>query len=207
LQVAEELSSKYHKQKAKVLDLCCGVGFSTRALVNAFPDAEKIVGVDTSPEMLAMARFITAHVSHLKPWWNTAYMKVAERYNRMVKQGSRQILLDASELCSTSFTKGNAERTTFKDGSFDVVTIMYAFHEAPNNGRQRILQEVRRLLSPGGVLAVIDISTDYTPSASMLAGEPYGKDALTGGCGVALWIDSSRMILNRIVVVVFVLLH
>ena len=42
-------------------------------------------------------------------------------------------------------------------------------------GRQRILQEVRRLLSPGGVLAIIDIATDYQPSASMLAGEPYGE--------------------------------
>lgn len=43
------------------------------------------------------------------------------------------------------------------------------------SGRQRILQEARRLLSPGGVLAVIDIATDYEPSPSMLAGEPYGK--------------------------------
>lgn len=50
----------------------------------------------------------------------------------------------------------------------------YAFHEAPLNGRQRILEEARRLLSPGGVLAVIDIATDYEPSESMLAGEPYG---------------------------------
>jgi ubiquinone/menaquinone biosynthesis C-methylase UbiE len=50
----------------------------------------------------------------------------------------------------------------------------YAFHEAPKQGRQRILKEVRRLLRPGGVLAVIDISTEYTPSRSMLAGEPYG---------------------------------
>lgn len=36
-----------------------------------------------------------------------------------------------------------------------------------------MLEEARRLLSPGGVLAVIDISTEYTPSKSMLAGEPY----------------------------------
>ena len=49
----------------------------------------------------------------------------------------------------------------------------YAFHEAPQKGRQRILEEARRLLSPGGVLAVIDISSEYTPSKGMLAGEPY----------------------------------
>lgn len=170
--VAEELSTKYHKEKAKVLDMCCGVGFSTRALVQAFPDAEKIVGVDTSSEMLSMARFITAHVSHIKPWWDLGHMKLSESYNKMISQGQK-IQKDAKHFCATSFMKGNAEKTDFKDGSFDVVTIMYAFHEAPQSGRQRILKEARRLLSPGGVLAIIDIATDYEPSASMLAGEPY----------------------------------
>lgn len=171
-QVAEELSSHYHKEKAKVLDLACGVGFSTRALVKAFPDAEKIVGVDTSPEMLAMARFISAHVAHLKPWWDLSRTKLSKSYTKMVSQG-KLMKADAKEFCTTTFKKGNAESTSFEDGSFDVVTIMYAFHEAPKNGREKILREVRRLLSPGGVLAVVDISSDYTPSANMLAGEPY----------------------------------
>jgi len=172
--VAEELSEKYNKEKAKVLDMCCGVGFSTRALVQAFPDAEKIVGVDTSPEMLSMARFINAHVTHLKPWWDLGHMKISESYNKMITQ-TQKIQKDARQFCATSFMKGNAEQTNFRDGSFDVVTIMYAFHEAPQGGRERILQEARRLLSPGGVLAVIDIAADYEPSASMLAGEPYGE--------------------------------
>lgn len=125
MQVAEELSDTYHKEKAKVLDLCCGVGFSTRALVQAFPDAEKIVGVDTSPEMLAMARFISAHVAHLKPWWDLGHMKLSESYNKMIAQ-SQKIQKEAKHFasCATSFTKGNAENTPFKAGSFDVVTIM-----------------------------------------------------------------------------------
>ena len=118
-QVAEELSSKYHKQKAKVLDLCCGVGFSTRALVQAFPDAEKIVGVDTSPQMLAMARFISAHVSHLRPWWNLGQKQLSQSFDQAMWKGQMM-----QTLCGTSFKKGNAESTPFKDGSFDVVTIM-----------------------------------------------------------------------------------
>ena len=50
---------------------------------------------------------------------------------------------------------------------------MYAFHEVPKEGRDKILEEARRILKPGGTLAVVDISSDYTPSVSMLAGEPY----------------------------------
>jgi ubiquinone/menaquinone biosynthesis C-methylase UbiE len=67
----------------------------------------------------------------------------------------------------------NAEQTELPGQSFDLVTIMYAFHEAPKEGRDRILQEAYRVLQPGGTLAVVDISTDYTPSDTMLAGEPY----------------------------------
>merc|ERR1711920_366610 len=72
-----------------------------------------------------------------------------------------------------SFKIANAERTNLSSGSFDLVTIMYAFHEAPFVGRYRILREARRLLSPGSTLAVVDISPAYEPSPTMLAGEPY----------------------------------
>jgi len=97
-----------------VLDLCCGVGFSTRALIKAFPDAEQIVGVDTSPEMLAMAKFITAHVSHLGPW----YERLAQSYKTMRSSAAGFCPMDMN------FKQGNAEHTPFNDGSFDVVTIM-----------------------------------------------------------------------------------
>jgi ubiquinone/menaquinone biosynthesis C-methylase UbiE len=74
---------------------------------------------------------------------------------------------------ATVFMNANAEDTELQPKSFDLVTIMYAFHEAPKAGRQRMLHEARRLLAPGGTLAIVDISEDYTPSESMLAGEPY----------------------------------
>lgn len=120
VQVAEELSGRYQKGKARVLDMCCGVGFSTRALREAFPDAEKVVGVDTSDEMLSMARFITHHIAHMRPWWDLTHNKVANTYNQMVAQ-SRHI----QRVCSTTqFTRSNAEATPFEEKSFDVVTIM-----------------------------------------------------------------------------------
>jgi ubiquinone/menaquinone biosynthesis C-methylase UbiE len=119
--VAEELSSKYHREKAKVLDMCCGVGFSTRALVQAFPDAEKIIGVDTSPQMLAMARFISAHVVHLKPWW----IRMAKSFNKLRAVNCKlQDYTDVIRGSQFAFEKGNAESTPFQDGAFDVVTIM-----------------------------------------------------------------------------------
>ncbi|HWM85833.1 MAG TPA: class I SAM-dependent methyltransferase [Kofleriaceae bacterium] len=40
---------------ARALDLCCGTGLSTRALVRTYADAE-LVALDASPEMVAVAR-------------------------------------------------------------------------------------------------------------------------------------------------------
>lgn len=42
-------------RRARVLDLCCGTGLSTAALVKTYPDAE-VIGLDASREMLAIAR-------------------------------------------------------------------------------------------------------------------------------------------------------
>jgi ubiquinone/menaquinone biosynthesis methyltransferase len=41
--------------RGRILDLCCGTGLSTEALVARYPEAE-IVGVDISPGMLQVAR-------------------------------------------------------------------------------------------------------------------------------------------------------
>lgn len=37
---------------ARILDLCCGTGLSTRALIDTYPDSDLIVGLDASAGML-----------------------------------------------------------------------------------------------------------------------------------------------------------
>jgi trans-aconitate methyltransferase len=45
--------SNNNRNGFRVVDLCCGVGFSTRAIRDAFPQPETtVIGVDTSPEMV-----------------------------------------------------------------------------------------------------------------------------------------------------------
>lgn len=173
--LAHELSTLVGKQQARVADLCCGVGFSTRALQNAFPEADTVIGIDTSKEMVAMANFLTNHLNAVHPLAESALLsQISDSYQRLKKKG--YAIKRAATYRAIRFLQGNAERTELPHESFDLVTVMWAFHEAPMHGRDKILQEARRLLSPGGVLAVIDISTDYVPSETMLKGEPYVKE-------------------------------
>lgn len=151
--IGRELRQKVGKTGANVVDLCCGVGISTRALRKSFGDANNIIGVDTSPEMIAMAEVLAE---------DNVVAKLMKSYDPTL-----------TGACDASYSIGNAECTNLPKGSFDLVTIMYGFHEVPFLGRYRILREARRLLAPGGTLAIVDISTEYEPSPTMLAGEPY----------------------------------
>lgn len=166
-QVATELSDVIGKGRARVADFCCGVGTSTRALTEAFNDAEVVIGLDSSPEMLAMANFLSDHLAIVKPYFDMIVNAFAEQGNKM------KVAAIAGCASVATFLRGNAEDTKLPARFFDLVTIMYAFHEAPKNGRDKILQEARRVLRPGGTLAIVDISSDYAPPKSMLMGEPY----------------------------------
>jgi ubiquinone/menaquinone biosynthesis C-methylase UbiE len=174
--VAEELRKVVNKKQPRIVDLCCGVGISTRALRDAFHDAQEVIGIDTSPEMVSMAGFLSNHLSVVKSFLQP-FTKAFSSASRAVKDQGRMIrhkLYTKSGLRKPAvFIQANAEDTNLPDRTFDLVTVMYAFHEAPREGRERILREARRLLQPGGTLAIVDISTDYQPSETMLRGEPY----------------------------------
>ncbi|CAJ1959807.1 unnamed protein product [Cylindrotheca closterium] len=166
-------ASSTNQQQPKIVDLACGVGMSTRALQKAFPHASQLVAIDTSPQMIRMAKALSnpeslasQTVQVLSDW--------LFRINDMTPPPSSvdEVLGDEA-LCDIEYNLGNAEDTGLEGGTFDLATIMYCFHEAPYWGRSRILQEAHRLLAPGATLAILDISPTYEPSFSMLAGEPY----------------------------------
>jgi ubiquinone/menaquinone biosynthesis C-methylase UbiE len=179
--ISQELRSKVNKTQARVIDFCSGVGMSTRALEKAFHDAEYIVGVDTSEEMIRMAEVISRHEFE----FNKAFGRHVQGLSMLVNDGLKSLLSAFSEeanpspcagKCQASYIVSNAESTHYPAGMFDIVTIMYGFHEIPEAGRNRIINEAKRLLRTGGHLAVLDICPTYMPSEYMLAGEPFVKE-------------------------------
>lgn len=79
--------------------------------------------------------------------------------------------------------QANAEATGYPDGYFDLITAYILFHELPDPAARRVLAEVRRLLSPGGVFAIADIRS-YERQGPLAA---YISDWQTGNNNEYYW--------------------
>ncbi len=110
----------------QIVDLGCSVGISTRALQVAYPQAE-ITGVDLSPHFLAVAQF------HDREAGNQLHNSPAIQWRHAA-----------------------AESTGLPDQFCDIVTAFLVVHELPQPATRAILREARRLLRPGGHLAIMD---------------------------------------------------
>jgi ubiquinone/menaquinone biosynthesis C-methylase UbiE len=75
-------------------------------------------------------------------------------------------------LRAADWIEGNAEGIPLPDGSQDVVTCVFLFHELPPVVRRRVAAEMARVLKPGGLLVFID---------SLQMGDRDGWDGLLEG--------------------------
>jgi ubiquinone/menaquinone biosynthesis C-methylase UbiE len=75
-----------------------------------------------------------------------------------------------------AFIAAAAEDVPRPDGSFDVITAIYLFHELPPRQRRAVASEIARLLAPGGTLILLDsLQHGDTPSYDgMLDRFPHG---------------------------------
>ena len=75
-------------------------------------------------------------------------------------------------LRGATWTTGNGENMPLPDGSQDIVTCVFLFHELPPVVRRRVAAEMARVLKPGGLLVFID---------SLQMGDRDGWDGLLEG--------------------------
>ncbi len=55
-----------------------------------------------------------------------------------------------------SLVEHDAEQLPMRDGTHDVVTCIYLFHELPPRARQQVIDEMARVLVPGGLCVLVD---------------------------------------------------
>jgi ubiquinone/menaquinone biosynthesis C-methylase UbiE len=87
-----------------------------------------------------------------------AYLREGRRWMETRAGGAAELL------------QANAEQLPFEDGSFDVVSCVFLFHELPRSVRGRVAKECLRVLRPGGLMVLADSiqSSDAPIFASVL---------------------------------------
>ncbi|CAN5641249.1 class I SAM-dependent methyltransferase [soil metagenome] len=60
------------------------------------------------------------------------------------------------ELDDVTLAAENGEALPWADGTFDVVTSTYMFHELPRNARRNVMREMLRVVRPGGLVVLED---------------------------------------------------
>lgn len=67
------------------------------------------------------------------------------------------------------YVHANAEKTPFSENTFDLIVCNFLFHEVPPKATQIILDEMMRILTPGGVLAVVDLDPKVLRDDALLS--------------------------------------
>jgi ubiquinone/menaquinone biosynthesis C-methylase UbiE len=128
-------------EPSNILDLGCSVGMSTFALQAVYPQAQ-ITGIDLSPYFLTIAQYRAQSLASQKSGAETA--------------SQTPIWLHAP-----------AEATGLPDRCFDLVSAFLLFHELPSEAAIAVFREAKRLLKPGGHLALMDMNPKSEVHAKM----------------------------------------
>lgn len=138
-----------------IVDLGCSVGMSTFALQATFPEAN-LTGVDLSPYFLAVAKYRTEQ----KGWGSGISDRELGKDGEVGEGGEIQNLKSSKiqNFPSPRWVHAAAESTGLPAASYDLVSACLVFHELPQSAAIAILQEARRLLRPGGHLAIMDMN-------------------------------------------------
>lgn len=141
-----------------VLDAGCGIGWSTIALANAFPNA-RVVGIDLDTASIEEARA------------NAREAGVADRVEFVLGNAG-----DSEAVRRAALAAGGSDAAPAS--GFDLVTVFEALHDM---GRPvDALAEFRALLRPGGALLVADerVADEFRPDAEPVERMLYAMSVL-----------------------------
>jgi tRNA (cmo5U34)-methyltransferase len=144
-----------------LVDLCCGEGLLSRALLERFPRA-RVLALDLSPAMLAQARATCAALSG--------------------ETGG------AGRFDTRPFDLADRSWRTFPEPVRAFVSSL-AVHHLDGPAKRRLFRDLAAALAPGGALVIADLVLPATPAAHALAAKAWDDAVrrrsleLAGGLG------------------------
>jgi ubiquinone/menaquinone biosynthesis C-methylase UbiE len=132
---------------AIIVDFGSGTGTSTRRMARLFPQARSVFGLDMSPHMVAVGRYLGSHPD--LDW-------------------VENIVPDAR----VSLQYADITATGLNAASVDMVSICLVLHELPSSAVSDVLLEAHRILKPGGVLVIMEMDPE-APGYQKLRATPW----------------------------------
>jgi ubiquinone/menaquinone biosynthesis C-methylase UbiE len=171
-QLLAEVVRRRPRSNVRLLDVGMGTGRFLRQAASALPGSE-LCGVDLSPWYVSHAREQLAG--------NTVGL-AGERARAVYLQGARASGVGApargapGAAVAARLEVANAEALPFADGSFDVVTSIFMLHELPRRVRRAALEEMHRVLAPGGLLVLEDAAQPSESRELISALDRFSRD-------------------------------
>lgn len=136
---AAEMARK-GSERELLLDLGCGLG---RTLVDLQDDFNYLIGLDSSPSMIASAKQIVQSQSLNISFESMAYAEM-----------HRETFRSFGYFARTDFVVGNAYRIPFRKGTFDCIAAIFLIDRLSQP--RLVLDEISRVLKPEGTLVLVD---------------------------------------------------
>lgn len=163
--ISPSSSSNKNISFKKIIDIGCSVGVSTFYLADHYRQCPHIDGFDLSPYFLSVAKERQATV-----------LAGGKLPSEMGKGTTMEAIYNAdmvrkfqdANVGRINWKFGNAEATDLDANSYDLTAVSFLFHELPQDPSRKILQELYRITTPGGIVAI----TDNNPKSSVIQNLP-----------------------------------
>ncbi|KAL4427656.1 hypothetical protein ABPG75_001745 [Micractinium tetrahymenae] len=153
------------KEPKHILDAGCSVGICTRWLAGEYPSAD-VVGMDLSPYMLAVAELRERQWEQRQALQRSGASPAAAPAADAAAVGADAIP-GSTRRRRITYRHGMLEQSGLPSKSQDLVAVQFLIHECPADIISQMIQECKRLLRPGGMLAFVDINPDSAAGRSM----------------------------------------
>lgn len=176
--------SRYVRAGDTVLDLGSGGGKVCFIASQIVGSEGRVIGIDMTDEMLALARSAAPRVAEAVGYANVTFRKgriedLATDYDELAKviQENPVTDLESYEKIETAKERMRRETPLVADSSIDIIVSNCVLNLVRDSAKPALFREMLRVLKPGGRIAISDIVSDR-PSPAHLKSDP----TLWSGC-------------------------
>ena len=179
--------SRYVRSGDTVLDLGCGGGKICYIVAQLVGPSGRVIGIDMNDEMLALARKyqpeMAARLGNDRVRFLKGYIQ-----DLAFDLGATETFLNGHPVSGTSdlhvleqeIERQRQHSPLIPDASVDVVISNCVLNLVRDKDKQKLISEIRRVLKPGGRVAISDIVSDEPVPQSMKADARLWSGCISG---------------------------